>query len=82
MNVNFSIILSLLHSAFTAAVKSLMNNIHNWPLQAFSQDYDLASYTTYAVCINFIREWLNLQSNIDSGQQIFEKLFHSKLIYS
>ena len=32
-------------------------HIHNWPLQQFSQDYALASYTTYVVCVNFIREW-------------------------
>ena len=40
--------------------------IHNWPLQPFSQDYGLASHTTYVVCVNFIREWRDLQSNFDS----------------
>ena len=27
---------------------------HNWPLQPFSQDYELASHITHVVCINFI----------------------------
>ena len=30
---------------------------HNWSLQAFIQDYDLASDITYVVCINFMHEW-------------------------
>ena len=30
-----------------------IHNIHNWPLQPFSQDYGLASHTTYVVCVNF-----------------------------
>ena len=27
----------------------LLDYIHNWSLQAFSHDYDLASHTTYVV---------------------------------
>ena len=27
--------------------------IHNWPLQYFSQDYDLTSHITYVACVNF-----------------------------
>ena len=34
---------------------------HNWPLQPFSRDYGLASYTTHVECVNFIREF-----NVDS----------------
>ena len=49
--------------------------IHNCPVQSFSQDYDLASHTTHVVYVNFIREWRNLQLNIDSERQIFEKFF-------
>ena len=45
--------------------------IHNWPLQLFSQDYGLDSYTTHVVCINFIPEWRDLQFNVDSERQIF-----------
>ena len=56
--------------------------IHNWPLQPFSQDYGLASYTTRVVCANFIREQRDLQFNVDSERQIFEKLFHDSSIYS
>ena len=37
--------------------------IHNSPLPTFSQDYGLASYTTYVVCVNFMPEWRNLQFN-------------------
>ena len=44
--------------------------IHNWPLQPFGQDYGLASQTT-VVFVNFIREWRDLQFNVDSEQQIF-----------
>ena len=50
--------------------------IHNWPLQPFSRDYGLASHqTTHVVCVNFIRERRDLQFNVDSERQIFEKLF-------
>ena len=57
--------------------------IHKWPLQPFSQDYGQASHTTYVVCVNFIREWRDLQFNVDSERQIFEKFFHGRfLIYS
>ena len=56
--------------------------IHNWPLQPFSQDYGLASYITQVVCVTFICEWWDLQFNVDSKRQIFEKLFHGRFIYS
>ena len=55
-------------------------NIHNWPLQPFSQDYSLASHTTNGVI--FIRERRDLQFNVDSERQFFEKLFHGSFIYS
>ena len=51
------------------------------PLQPFPQDYDLASHTTDVVFFNFIREWRDLQFNVDSERHIFQKLFHIKLIY-
>ena len=50
--------------------------IHNWPLQPCSQNYGLASHTTHAVCVNFIREWRNLQFNVDSVRQIFSWQFY------
>ena len=56
--------------------------IHNSPLQPFSQDYGLASHTTYIVCVNFICKWWDLQFNIDFELQILEKLFHGMFIYS
>ena len=43
---------------------------HNWPLKSISQDYGLAFYSTYVVCVNFIRERRGLQFNVDFEQQI------------
>ena len=54
--------------------------IHNWSLQSFSQDYDLASHTTYVVCINFIHKWRDLQFKFDFERQIFEKILHGDFI--
>ena len=56
--------------------------IHNWPLQPFSCDYGLASHSNHVVCVNFIREWQDLQFNVDPERQIFVKLFHGRFIYS
>ena len=56
--------------------------IHNSPVQPFSQDYGLPSHTTHVVCVNFVRKWRNLQFNVDSERQNFEKLFHGNFIYS
>ena len=37
---------------------------------------DLVSHTTHVVCVNFIREWGDIQFKVDSERQIFfEKLF-------
>ena len=35
-------------------------------LQPFSQDYDLASHTTYVVCNNFLHKWRVLQFKVVS----------------
>ena len=40
--------------------------LHNWFLQQFSQDYDLASHIIQVVCINFIQKWWDLQLKIVS----------------
>ena len=53
---------------------------HNWSLQPFSQDYVLASHTTYVMCVNFIHKRRDLQFKVDSERQIFEKLFHVNFI--
>ena len=58
--------------------KNYGNFIHKWLLQSLSQDSNLASYTTYAVCINFIHEWRNLQFKVGTEQQIFEKVFQGQ----
>ena len=50
--------------------------------QPVSQDYDLASHTSRVVCVNFIRECRDLQFNVESEQQIFEKLFIADLLFS
>ena len=44
----------------------ILIHIHNWALQPFIQDYDLASHTSYSVCVNFIHDWRELQFKIDS----------------
>ena len=49
--------------------------IHNWPLQPFSQDYGLASHTTHVVCVNFMREWRDLQFNVDSNDRFLRNFF-------
>ena len=54
------------------------NYIHNWPLQPFSPDYCLASHTTLVVCVHFMRDWWDLQFNVDSELQIFEKLSQNR----
>ena len=50
--------------------------LHNSSLQPFIQHYDLASHTTYTVCVNFIYNWWDLQFKVDSG---FWESFHSNL---
>ena len=59
-------------SKFAKWTKELVPPIHtyinNWSLQPFRYDYDLASYSTYVVCVNFIHKYrgncsLNLTLN-------------------
>ena len=68
-------------------ISNLFTYIHNWPLQPFSQDFGLASHTTHVVCVirytlYVIRKWRDLQFNVHSQLQIFEKRFHGRFIYS
>ena len=53
--------------------------VHNWSLTTFSQDYDLTSHLWALICIHERRD---VQFKVDSGRQIFEKLFHGNFIYS
>ena len=57
---------------YTQKVKSILKNIHtcilNLPLQSFRQDNDLASYTTYLVCVNIINEWRVLHFKVGFEQ--------------
>ena len=53
--------------------------IHSWSIQLFSRDYDIAFHTTYAVCVNFINEWQDVQFKVDSKRQTFDKLFNEIL---
>ena len=56
--------------------------MHNFPLKPFSQDYDLVSHTTHAVCVNFIREWRPLQFKVDSERQIFGEIFTWQALFT
>ena len=56
--------------------------IHSWPLQSFSQHYDLASHTTHVVCINFIHKWRDLQFEDDSERQIFWVAFSCQGLFT
>ena len=44
---------------------------HNWALQPFRWNYDIASHTTNAVCVNFIYERRVLQLKVDYERQVF-----------
>ena len=55
--------------------ENYQQNIHNWPLQPFSRYHDLASHITHVMCVNFIRDWRDIQL-----RQIFEQLFHGRFI--
>ena len=61
----------VLHNSTHILLGYYAEYIHNWPLQLFSQNYCLASHTTHVVCVDFIREWRNLQFNVDSERQIY-----------
>ena len=62
-------------TALTELISALAILKHNRSLQPISQVYDLASHSTYVVCVNFIHEF-----KVDSERQIFEKLFMAILI--
>ena len=69
----------IVHSKLRPDVKILMKLLQTFGLQ--SSDYNLASPTTHVLCINFIREWRDLQFNVNSEGQIFLQLFfYSKLL--
>ena len=51
----------------------------NLSLQHFTYDYNLASYSTYVPCVNFLYEWRDVQFIADSEQQILDKLFKAIL---
>ena len=51
--------------------------IYNWSLLSFSQDYDLASYMAYVMCVI-----LYLRLKAAFMQQICEKLFYGNFISS
>ena len=40
------------------------------------------SFSHHCVCVNFIQEWRDLQFNVDSEWQTFEKLLHGRFIKS
>ena len=54
--------------------------IHNWSLHVFNRAYDLNSHNTYVMSVNFIHECRDPQIEGHSKWQIFQKLFHGKII--
>ena len=63
-----------------------LKGIHNWPLQPFSQNYGLASpttfHTTHIVCVNCGLKGRELQFKTDSEQQIFEDIFRGRIYFT
>ena len=53
--------------------------IHNWSLQALSQDYDLVSHITHVMCVNLIHERRDLQF---TAMTDLRETFHGKSICS
>ena len=47
----------------------------NAVLRIFGQDYNLASHTTHVVCVNFIREWPDLQFNSTPNDGFLGNIF-------
>ena len=61
---------------------SLHTSITDCSLQPFSQDYGITSHNTHVVYVSFLYVSDGaLQFDVDSEQQIFEKLSHAKFIY-
>ena len=57
-------------------------NIQTYIITTLWSGLQPASHTTHVVYVHFKCEWRYLQFNVDSERQIFEKLFHGRLIYS
>ena len=55
----------------------MVKYIYNWSLQHFTQDYDLVSYVTYIVCVNFIHKWQD--SQFKRTTNFFFKFFNAIL---
>ena len=51
-------------------------------MQAFSQDYDLVSHSTYVVCVNFIREWRDLQFKKSIPNDRFMRNFFMAILFA
>ena len=62
------------------SVLKIIIHLHNSSLQPFSQDYDLASHTTYVVCVHFRHEWCDLHE-CRLRTTAFWGTFHCKFIY-
>ena len=54
----------------------------NMKMKSLAFNFYIHTYTIHVVCVNFVREWWNLQFNVDSERQIFETFFHGSLFYS
>ena len=53
---------------YVLAIYEKNYHVYDWSLQSFIKDYDLASRTTYVVCVNFIYE---RRAAVDYQRQIF-----------
>ena len=73
-SAKFFSVAKLISHYFVKRTRQIMySKIHTLPLQSFSQDYDLASHTTYVVRVIFIHEWRILQFKVDSEQHSFQQ---------
>ena len=70
-----------IHIYITYIIHTNIHKTYTYIQQLFSQVYNLASHITHVVCVNFIRDWRDLQFNVDSERKtFFEKLFHGNFI--
>ena len=51
-------------------------NTHTHIIGHYNPSFMITSHTVDVVCFNFIREWWDVQFNVNSERLIFEKVFH------
>ena len=74
--------------SFSKICRSRQSYIHTYIIGhynlTFSQDYGLACHTTHVGYVNFIREWRNLQFNMNCEDRFLKNFFMAGLftVYS